>query len=462
MSPLRDEDLTASEAAAAALRRRAEALSVAEAVETSAHSPEAMRGLIHELQVHQIELELQNEELRRAQQELEAAHARYFDLYDLAPVGYVTLSVPGIIQEANLTAATMLAVPRGALLRQLLARFVIADDQPIYYRYHQALQQAGGPQVCELRMLRPEQTPFWVRLEAIVALGPPEKAIYRVVLSDITARVAAEAALYELNATLERRIDERTAALQLSEVNLRSANADLARALRLKDEFLAMMSHELRTPLSVILSIADSLTEEIYGPLGAPQRRALETVTKSGQHLLALLSDLLDLSRTSVEQGSLELQSVDVGLICQLALDVVAPEAEAKGIQLRQTIAQQISGFQADERRLIQILVNLLNNAVKFTPAGGAVGLEVVLDATRQYLLLSVWDNGIGIAPADQERIFEPFVQVDARLARQYEGSGLGLALVRHLVALHGGSVSLVSALGQGSRFTVSLPWPAP
>jgi signal transduction histidine kinase len=142
-------------------------------------------------------------------------------------------------------------------------------------------------------------------------------------------------------------------------------------------------------------------------------------------------------------------------------LQIVEPAAQAKGIPISYTIAPDITGMRADEHRLTQILVNLLSNAVKFTPQGGAVGLEVVLDATRQQILFSVWDNGAGIAPADQERIFESFVQVDARLSRQYGGVGLGLALVQRLAALHGGSVSLVSALGYGSRFTVRIPWAA-
>jgi signal transduction histidine kinase len=458
-----DEDLQPLPEDAATLRQRAEALaSVEDAGAMMARAPEAIPHLLHELQVHQIELELQNEELRRIQEELEASHARYFDLYELAPVGYVTLSAKGLIQEANLRAAALLAVPRSALLHQPLAKFVAPGDQGIYYHHRRALLRADGSQTCELRMLRPKLAPFWARLEAMAVPGPSdEAATYRVVISDITARVKAEAAVRELNATLERRVDERTAALLAGEGQLRRTNAELERALRLKDEFLAMMSHELRTPLSVVLSTAEALTEELYGPIAVPQRQALGTLAQSGRHLLALLSDILDLSRISVGRESLELQSLDVRLICQIALQIVASSAQARCIELRHFIAPYIASVRADERRLTQILVNLLSNAVKFTPEGGAVGLEVVADADRQHLLLSVWDTGIGIAPADQERIFEPFIQADTRLTRQYGGVGLGLALVHRLTALHGGSVSLVSAIGQGSRFTVSLPWSA-
>ncbi|MBX0327348.1 PAS domain S-box protein [Oscillochloris sp. ZM17-4] len=444
-----------------ALRQRAEAM-VREGAEQIARSPEEGARLLHELRVHQIELEMQNEELRRAQEELEIARARYFALYDLAPISYFTLSAQGIIQEANLTAVSALGVPREAMIRHPLAQFVLPDDQEIYYRYRKRLATAGGPHVCELRMLRADQSVFWARLETTI---PPEErgeAVgQRTVISDVSARVRAEQAVRDLNATLEHRVAERTDDLRASEEHLRSTNSDLERALRLKDEFLAMMSHELRTPLSIVLSIAEALSEEIYGPLTAAQRQALATLAQSGHHLLALLSDILDLSRIAVGRETLDLQPVSVSLVCQIAVQFIESSAQAKQITLRQTVAPGLVELRADDRRLTQILVNLLSNAVKFTPEGGQVDLEVSADAARQHIQFSVWDSGIGIAPADQERIFEPFVQADTRLARQYGGSGLGLALVRRLVALHGGDIRLESALGQGSRFTVSLPWSA-
>ncbi|NTV65234.1 MAG: HAMP domain-containing histidine kinase, partial [Oscillochloris sp.] len=275
-------------------------------------------------------------------------------------------------------------------------------------------------------------------------------------LIDITSRVQAEAAVRELNASLDRQVVERTAALQ-------QANADLSRALRLKDEFLSMMSHELRTPLSIILTQTESLLDDLYGPVEAPQRQALATIVQSGRHLLALLSDILDLARMTAGRIDLDRERINVALICEVVLQILAPTAQAKGIQLSHMLVPGTTEVYADERRLTQMLINLLDNALKFTPAGGSVALEVSTDPAHQQVHFSVWDNGIGIAPENQARIFAPFIQVDARLAREYTGTGLGLALVRQLVELHGGSISLVSALGQGSRFTVSLPCaPAP
>ena len=163
------------------LRRRAEQQARARAVPRAGDpatglSPEEARQTLHELRVHQIELEMQNEELRRAQVELDASRARYFDLYDLAPVGYCTLSEQGLILEANLTAATLLGVPRGALVKQPITRFILAEDQDIYYLHRKRLFETGAPQACELRMVRKDGAPFWAHLEATAARGRRRRA----------------------------------------------------------------------------------------------------------------------------------------------------------------------------------------------------------------------------------------------------------------------------------------------
>ncbi|MEI7644642.1 MAG: ATP-binding protein [Chloroflexales bacterium] len=242
---------------------------------------------------------------------------------------------------------------------------------------------------------------------------------------------------------------------------LSKANNDLTHALQFKSEFLAMMSHELRTPLNVILGYTQILAEEFYGPLTERQHAALDSVTQSGQHLLGILSDILDMAHLDSGAANLDLQPVAVDLLCLTALEYVQSAAQQKDIRLLRTVTYGIKGLRADERRLTQILVNLLDNAVKFTQQGGTVGLEVTTDVAQEQITFTVWDTGIGITEADYSRLFTPFTQVDAKLSRQYGGIGLGLALVRRLVDLHGGSISLTSTPGQGSRFTVSLPWAA-
>jgi two-component system cell cycle sensor histidine kinase/response regulator CckA len=186
-----------------ALRRRAEALAAQRTDELPEDweelSPEAARRVLHELRVHQIELEMQNEELRRIQGELETSRARYFDLYDLAPVGYFTLNEEGLILEANLTAAKLLGVPRGDLVKQPLSKFILPEDQDSHYLRRKQLTEAGAPQSWELRLLRKDSEPFWARVEATIAQDADGAPVWRVVVSDITESKRAE----EEKATLE-------------------------------------------------------------------------------------------------------------------------------------------------------------------------------------------------------------------------------------------------------------------
>jgi PAS domain S-box-containing protein len=183
---------------AGGLRKRAEDMARAEGTKNpDALSPEAARQVLHELRVHQFELEMQNEELRRAQAELDASRARYFDLYDLAPVGYVTLSEQGLILEANLTAAMLLGVARGTLIKRPFSSLMLPDDQNIYYRHRKQLFETRAPCACELRMLRKDGDPFWVRVDATTAQDVDGAPVCRAVLSDITEHRRAEVALFE-------------------------------------------------------------------------------------------------------------------------------------------------------------------------------------------------------------------------------------------------------------------------
>lgn len=239
------------------------------------------------------------------------------------------------------------------------------------------------------------------------------------------------------------------------------SNAELARATQLKDEFLANMSHELRTPLNAILGMAEGVQDEIFGTLNDRQKRAIKTIESSGQHLLELINDILDLAK--VESGTLELQLIPITVeyLCESSLSFVRQQAVQKQIQLSTEIPAGLPKILVDERRIRQVLINLLNNAVKFTPNGGSakllVSTEVLSDQT--FLLFSIADTGIGIAPEHLERLFQSFVQIDSSLNRQYNGTGLGLALVRRLTELHQGSVTVTSQVGEGSCFTVRLPY---
>jgi PAS domain S-box-containing protein len=263
---------------------------------------------------------------------------------------------------------------------------------------------------------------------------------------------------------------------QLTERNqqLSLSNEELARATRLKDEFLANMSHELRTPLNAILGMTEGLQEQVYGPINPKQLRSLQTIERSGFHLLGLINEILDLAK--IESGQLELECGPTAIapLCRSSLAFIKQQALNKRIQIQTQIPQDLPDIWIDERRIRQVLINLLNNAVKFTPEGGNVTLEATLavnsamaslvsdssPSTQTCLRIAIIDNGLGITPENIPKLFQPFIQVDSALNRQYEGTGLGLALVKRLVELHGGRVSLTSEFGKGSCFTIDLPCP--
>ena len=272
---------------------------------------------------------------------------------------------------------------------------------------------------------------------------------------EIDERKRAEQELLEIQKDLEKRVEERTAELS-------HTNAELARASRLKDEFLANMSHELRTPLNVILGMAEALQEHVYGQLNAQQVRSLHMIQESGHHLLTLINDVLDLSKIGAGKLKLDIGPVSIETVCQTAVRLTRQMAQKKNITVSTHFDPEVTMLSADGRRLKQIFVNLLSNAVKFTPEGGEMGLTVAGNKDRDAVHVTVWDTGIGIAREDMARLFQPFTQLDASLTRKYEGTGLGLSLVYRMVEMHGGSIAVESEVGQGSRFTVSLPWHPP
>ena len=273
----------------------------------------------------------------------------------------------------------------------------------------------------------------------------------RLMRMEISERQRVERELDTERRSLARQVEERTRSLS-------QANAELAKAAKLKDEFLASMSHELRTPLNSVLGLSEALLEEIYGPLNEKQRGSLNSVTESGRHLLDLINDILDLSKIEAGKMKLEPDRFFVQDVCESSLRFVKEAAQKKRIALALKLGPGVEELCADERRVKQMLVNLLSNAVKFTPEGGRVGIDVHAVADPAGIRFEVWDTGIGIAPENQAKLFRSFVQLDSSLSREYNGTGLGLALVRRMAELHGGHIGLESALGQGSRFSFFLP----
>jgi signal transduction histidine kinase len=242
-----------------------------------------------------------------------------------------------------------------------------------------------------------------------------------------------------------------------TELKLRASQEAAEAASRSKSEFLTTMSHELRTPLNAIMGLSQLLQQEIVGSLNEKQNEYVSCIYSSGEHLLALIDDILDLSKVEAGKEELLLSPLPVSDLCNYAIWTVRDRASEKGLKLSCKIDLQENICIADERRMKQMLLNLLTNAIKFTPDGN---VSLVVQKVPEGITFTVSDTGIGIDSSQFKFIFEPFKQLDSRLNRQYEGTGLGLALTRKLARLHGGDVTFTSTLGKGSQFTLFLPNP--
>lgn len=282
--------------------------------------------------------------------------------------------------------------------------------------------------------------------------------------------------IVELNEHLERRAQE----LEVINAEIARKNLELQRASGMKSEFVANMSHELRTPLNAIMGFSEMLKDGMLGELTEQQRNSAATIFDSGMHILSLINDILDLSRIEAGKMELNFEKTDVNELLQNSLSMLKVRATEHQIELK--LESDVSDrIDVDRRKARQIAYNLLSNAVKFTPDGGTVILRArrvpsvelddvqrvgdapLFDSSR-YLEVSVIDTGVGIAPEDMGRLFRPFSQLDSGLSRKFEGTGLGLVLLKQLVELHGGVLAVRSSVGQGTTFKVWLPYrePAP
>ncbi len=294
-------------------------------------------------------------------------------------------------------------------------------------------------------------------------------------------QIADQLAIAIHQANLFKKLQQELTERKQAEARLLESNQELARATRLKDEFLASMSHELRTPLNAILGMSESLQDGVFGSINDRQKKSIMTVEKSGKHLLALINDILDLSKIEANKLNLEFTDVSIQSLCQNSLLFIKELAHKRQIRLKTQLPEQLKqlNIRVDDLRFRQVLINLLSNAVKFTPEGGSIILDVrILDGQSEdvnsllvqpatntcsipgsIIAFSVIDTGIGIAAEDMDKLFQSFVQIDSSLSRQYAGTGLGLSLVKRIVEMHGGTVSVESEVNRGSCFMVYLPF---
>ena len=412
------------------LRRRAEArLASADPARLGEMAPEQVERLVHELQVHQIELELQNEELRKAQLELLRARDRYVDLYDFAPVGYVTMDDRGLIVEANLTATDMLGVARTKLVRRQLAEFVAAEDADSFYIRRRELLETGVRQTCDLRMKKGDGTRFWARVDCVkVAGGPGTPAQFRIAIGDISEQMTLEAQL---------RQEQKLAAI---------------------GTLASGVAHEINNPLQGIVAYAQLIVDRLGEPGGEPSEFASE-IMHEGQRIAAITRNLLAFARQESDvRGCAGIADIVQGALAlirtlirrdQITLDVSVPD----GLPLVRCHGQEIQ----------QVLLNLLTNArdavSRRYPAYDEDKVIRVTAVTidrggAPWVRTTVEDHGPGIPPDVQERIFEPFFTTKSRAV----GTGLGLSVSLGIVKRHGGELICETEPGRYARFHLDLP----
>jgi protein-histidine pros-kinase len=342
------------------------------------------------------------------------------------------------VTDWNPQAAETFGWTRDEILGKALADTIVPTQ---YREAHRAglahyLATGEGPvlgKVLELTALDRSGREFPVELAISRASTLGEEALFVAFVRDITARKRAEEAINELNTELQV-------------------------ATRHKSEFLANMSHELRTPLNAILGFSELLLDDTTGKYDSSKRhKFLDEISKSGRHLLALINDILDLSKVEAGRMTLEIETVSISSAVDDVLNTIEPLAAKKHLVV--STDADAGQIEADAGKLKQMLLNLASNAVKFTPEGGLVTIKA--RRLAEAVEISVADTGIGIASSDLERLFTEFQQLDSGASRRQEGTGLGLALTQRLAALHGGSVGVVSELGKGSVFTIRLPLPS-
>jgi len=316
----------------------------------------------------------------------------------------------------------------------------LEETLPIKILFQKMVEKVGGDIVLSIPLVIKK------KLVGLVNLGRREfEAPFKQSDLQFLYTLADQVALAIENANLYRK--------KIEEEKLRNK---LTVSSRLKSQFLANMSHELRTPLNSILGFSEVLQDRMFGDLNEKQEEYVNYILESGQHLLSLINDILDLSK--IEAGKLEMEPAEVSLgdLLQNSLTMVKEKALKHGIELSLKLENEIPHIYADERLVKQVVFNLLSNAVKFTPDGGRVGIEAVKE--DEHIRITVWDTGIGIKEEDKEKLFKEFQQLDSGRDKRYQGTGLGLALSKRLVEMHGGRIWVESEEGKGSRFNFTLP----
>jgi PAS domain S-box-containing protein len=417
------------------LRRRAEEMLLKEHGEFDKIQPADMLNVLHELRVHQIELEMQNEELRRTQQELQASREKYFDLYDMAPAGYVSINEKGIIFEANLSIATLLGKERSHLVGRPLPRFIHKEDQDIYYLCHKQLIATRVPQMRELRMERRGGAPFWVRLDIVATQSIDNSKGLCAIIIDISQRKRSDDDLEDLNRRLKQHV-----------VRLELANEEM-------ETFSFSVSHDLKAPLRHMRGFMELLEKRMEGQLDEKGRHYAVMISDPAKKMEYLITDLLSLARL----GRLELQKqeVNIGNLAKEIVDQLSEETFGRNITWKLGELPVVHG---EDSLLKLVLFNLISNAVKFTRTRPRAEIEIGCRKDESEDVFFIKDNGVGFNMDHVDRLFGVFQRLHPE--EEFEGTGIGLANVRRIIALHEGRTWAEGSVGQGATFYFTIPMP--
>ncbi|NUQ27185.1 MAG: PAS domain-containing sensor histidine kinase [Acidobacteriaceae bacterium] len=389
------------------------------------------------------ERKLAEEQIARSRAEV-LAERKFREMIEEAPDAILEVNQAGNIVIANKTSETLFGYTRAELLGQPVEILVPmphrgnhADNVARFVRSGKTRPMGQG---LELNARRKDGSEFPVEI-SLSPIRNAQEVLIVVVIRDVSERRKAEQQLRTLQEGY------------FNELVARQHEAE--RLNRLKSEFMASVSHELRTPLHTIIGFTDLLREESNGTLNAKQARFVEHIQRDSEHLLALINDVLDLSRIEAGGLSLQTEQIDITDLLHQTTESVRGQAAAKGIVL-QTEYEADLYASADRTRVRQVLLNLLSNAIKFTPAGGSVTITAAIE--DEWIRISVRDTGIGIAPEEHELIFDKFYQAAVTTGGVKEGTGLGLTISRQIVMMHGGRLEVNSTRGAGSEFTFTLP----
>jgi len=425
---------------AADLRRKAEELQAAKATETGfvQVEGEALR-LLHELQVHQIELELQNAELIQARDELESTLEKYTDLYDFAPVAYFSLDHIGVIRAANLTAATFLGIERSQLLGGRFSLFVVNEHRHLFSAFLQRVFASQGKESCEV-MLTLERAPSsYVQIEAIV-LGAGQEC--RVAVIDITGRKQAEKALQALNVELEKRVEQRTQELQ--EIQKQVLHSEKLSAI---GQLSASIAHEFNNPLQGILSVLSGLKKR--ATMAEEDRELLDSAISEGNRMRDLIRALQDFNRPSSDRQV----RMDIHMALNSLLLMHKSCFNHKRISVVLDYAEGLPQILAVPDQIKQVFLNLLANATDACEKPNCV-ITVSTWQETDKVAVAIKDTGCGIKAENIDLIFQPFFSTKPEV----KGTGLGLSVSYGIVKKHHGEIRVETQPGEGATFTVLLP----